>query len=44
MIKLFSLKDQKKGEGDPKASQKKQTAAQLRIAKGKMIKLGYPIS
>lgn len=41
MIKLFSLKDQKKGEGDPKASQKKQTAAQLRIAKD-MAELQLP--
>lgn len=37
MIKLFSLKQQKKdGEASPKASnQKKASAAQLRITKGK---------
>lgn len=43
MIKLFSLKQQKKdGDGTQKSgSQKKASAAQLRIQKGKRIKLNY---
>lgn len=36
MIKLFSLKQQKK-DGEQKSSQKKSSAAQLRIQKGKSI-------
>lgn len=43
MIKLFSLKQQKKdGEAIPKmGSQKKASAAQLRITKGEPVEIGF---
>lgn len=44
MIKLFSLKQQKKDGEQNKGTQKKSSAAQLRIQKGKIFLEYFPIN